>query len=308
MKLIAENLHIISKATREAVISRDKEYIANLIKNMAGCNPDWIDLNIGPARADFSGSMKWLTKILNNITDIPVSFDSTNADEIGKGLSAAKNPSECLINSTNADDKRLKKVLPLAKEYEANLIALTMNSELGIPKECDARLELAMKIQAAAENIGISNEKLYFDPLVLPLGVDQSQAGECLNTIRMLKESFEPPVKTTIGLSNVSNGCPRELRQLINRVFFVMASGCGLDSAIVDVFDSELLRIAQILECGAAESQVDMVYHNLFSLMRDFGDIEDLKYDKNDPAQSAVFKTAEIILNKKVYSNSYLSI
>ena len=87
-----------------------------------------------------------------------------------------------------------------------------------------------------------------------------------------------------------------------------MASGCGLDSAIVDVFDSELLRIAQILECGAAESQVDMLYHHLFSLMRDFGDIEDLKYDKNDPAQSAVFKTAEIILNKKVYSNSYLSI
>ena len=81
MKLAAENLHVISKSTKDALISRDESYIKELIKKMAKKNPDWIDLNIGPAKSNFAGVMKWLVEILNGITDIPVSFDSTNTGE-----------------------------------------------------------------------------------------------------------------------------------------------------------------------------------------------------------------------------------
>lgn len=308
MKLIAENLHIISKTTKEAILARDSVYIENLIKKMSERKPDWIDLNIGPARANFSGTMKWLMEILNDITDIPVSFDTTNTEEIREGLILAKKPSACLINSTSADIERLEKTAALAAESGTNIIALTMNSDIGIPKECDARLELAMEIQSFMENAGICNEKLYFDPLVLPVGVDQSQAGECLNTLRMLKESFEPAVHSTIGLSNVSNGCPAELRPLINRVFLVMAAGCGLDSAIVDIFDSELCRVIKAVESQTPEKASDEAFIDLYDIMKNFGEIEDLVYNAADAEQTAIFKTAEILLNKKVYTNSYLAV
>ena len=128
MKLIAENLHIISKTTKEAILARDSVYIKSLIKKMSERKPDWIDLNIGPARANFSGTMKWLMEILNDITDIPVSFDTTNTEEIREGLILAKKPSACLINSTSADIERLEKTAALAAESGTNIIALTLNS------------------------------------------------------------------------------------------------------------------------------------------------------------------------------------
>ena len=308
MKLISENLHIISKTTKEAILNKDEKFIKELLQRQIATNPDWIDLNIGPARGAFAGTMEWLTNIVQELTDIPISFDSTNADEIKKGLSLAKSPSNCMINSTSADTERLDRVTDLAKSFDANLIALTMNSEIGIPKESDKRLELAFEINAMTEAKEIPNEKVYFDPLILPVCVDQTQATEALNTIRMLKESFDPQIMTTIGLSNVSNGCPKELRPLINKVFMVMAMGCGLDSAIVDSFDTELLRINSMIEKQMPEQDYDNTYLSIYNMMQNFEDIDAIEYDKNDKKQLDIFKTAEILLNKKVYTNSYLEI
>ena len=308
MKLISENLHIISPKTKEAVLNRDESFVKNLLQKQIATKPDWIDLNIGPARGAFAGSMEWLVNITQSLTDIPLSLDSTNIAEISKGLSLAKEPVNWIINSTSADFERLDKVTDAACEYNCNLIALTMNSELGIPKEADKRLELAFEISSVCEEKGINNDRLYFDPLILPVCVEQTQAIEALNTVRMLKESFDPEVMTTIGLSNVSNGCPKELRPLINRVFMVLAMGCGLDSAIVDSFDDELLRVNKIIETGNLQTDYDNAYYSLYNMIQNFEELESVQFDKNNKQQLAIIKTAEILLNKKVYTNSYLEI
>lgn len=308
MKLISENLHIISKSTKEAVLNRDETFIKTLLSRQIETKPEWIDLNIGPARGAFAGTMKWLIDIAQDMTDIPLSLDSTNADEIAVGLELANNPSGWIINSTSADSERLNKVTDLAAKFGSNIIALTMNSELGIPKESDKRLELAFEITAVTESKGIENGKIFFDPLILPVCVDQTQAVEALNTIRMLKESFDPMVNTTIGLSNVSNGCPKELRPLMNRVFMVMAMGCGLDSAIIDSFDHELLRVNKVIETQTKEKSHDRLYLDVFNMMQNFEEIDVLSYDSSVKEQAAIYKTVEILLNKKVYSNSYLEI
>ena len=308
MKLISENLHIISPKTKEAVLNRDESYIKNLLQKQISTKPDWIDLNIGPARGAFAGSMEWLVNITQSLTDIPLSLDSTNIAEISKGLSLAKEPANWLMNSTSADYERLDKVTDAACEYNCNLIALTMNSELGIPKESDKRLELAFEISSVCEEKGIDNCRIYFDPLILPVCVEQTQALEALNTVRMLKESFDPEVMSTIGLSNVSNGCPKELRPLINRVFMVLAMGCGLDSAIVDSFDEELLRVNKMIETGNLQTDYDNAYYSLYNMMQNFEELESIQFDKNNKQQLAIIKTAEILLNKKVYTNSYLEI
>ena len=172
----------------------------------------------------------------------------------------------------------------------------------------DSRLELAFQIIETTSEKGIDNSKLILDPLVLPLVVDQSQASQALDAIRMFKESFDPPVLTTIGLSNVSNGCPKELRPLINQTFLILGAGCGLDTAIVDSFDAELIRINKLLDSRIIEKDHDELILSLFDLMQNFGELEDLKYNKDNKNENNLYKTAEILLNKKIYSNSYLEI
>ncbi len=306
MLLIGENIHIISKTVRDALEKCDEGFALDLIKRQS--HMDYIDLNVGPAKADLEGVLPWLCDLVEKNTSLKISFDTTNSNEMKKGLEVSKSPANCILNSTSADDARLEKMTGLAAAFGSNLIALTMNKELGIPKSADSRLELAFEIIEKTQEKGIKNEKIFFDPLILPISVDQSQAQEALNTIQMIKQSFEPEVKTTIGLSNISNGSPKELRPLINRVFAVLAFGAGLDSAIIDSFDTDLINTLKILEKCEAQTELDKLYLNLSDMIRDFSELEEISYDKTDPKQVEVIKTARILLNKEVYTHSFRQI
>ena len=306
MKLIGENIHIISKSLRNAIINRDETFVNNLIEIQK--QMDYVDLNVGPAKGDLSGVLPWLCGLVEKKTDLRISFDTTNADEMRSGLNICKNASNAIINSTSKDEPRFSAMTALAAEYDCNLVALTMGKEIGIPKTADGRLEIAFEIYENCLEKGIDSDKLYFDPLILPVTVEQSQSKEALHTIQMIKESFDPPVKTLIGLSNISNGAPSELRPLINRVFGVLAYGAGLDAAIIDASDVELVRIFKMLDANSPQNEVDNLYLDLAKMISDFGDLEDVKFDKNSIEQYNVIKTAEVLLDKKIYSNSFTQI
>jgi 5-methyltetrahydrofolate corrinoid/iron sulfur protein methyltransferase len=306
MLLIGENIHIISKTVQNALLERDEKFILDLIKKQS--NMDYIDLNVGPAKGKLEGVLPWLCTLVESNTDLKISFDTRNLDEMKSGLNTTKNPQNSLLNSTSADLDRLEAITDLAADFGSGIIALTMNKEIGIPKSADDRLNLAFEIFEKCQEKGIGNEKIFFDPLILPVSVDQSQAQEALNTIQMIKQSFEPEVMTTIGLSNISNGSPKEIRPLINRVFAVLAYGAGLDSAIVDALDLELINTLKILENQTPASKIDELYINLADMIRDFSELEEISYDKNDLSQVEIIKTARILLNKEVYTHSYKQI
>lgn len=304
MILIGENIHVISKSVQNALIERDEEFINSLIELQK--NMDYADLNVGPAKKTLAGILPWLAGLVRKNTTLGISFDTSNFDEMKKGLEVFSG--KTFLNSTSSDEPRLTDMINLALEYDSNLIALTLNKETGIPKSSDGRLEIAFEIYEKCLENGLDSEKLFFDPLILPVCVDQGQALEALNTIKMIKESFDPPVKTVIGLSNISNGCPKDLRPLINRVFGVLASGAGLDAAIVDAKDLELVRIFRMLETASPSSDVDRLYIELAAMVHDFGEIDDIEYDKNSEEQSNIIKTAKILLNKDIYSHSFTQI
>ena len=306
MKLIGENIHIISKSLRNAIINRNETFVNNLIELQK--NMDYVDLNVGPAKGDLSEALSWLCRLVEGRTDLKISFDTTNADEMREGLRVCRNASCAIINSTSKDEPRFSAMTALAAEYACHLVALTMGKETGIPKTADGRLEIAFEIYENCLENGIDSDKLYFDPLILPVTVDQSQGKEALHTIQMIKESFDPPVKTLIGLSNVSNGAPSELRPLINRVFGVLAYGAGLDAAIIDASDVELVRIFKMLESNSPQNEVDNLYLDLAKMISDFSELEDVKFDKNSIEQYNVIKTVEVLLDKKIYSNSFTQI
>lgn len=304
MILIGENIHVISKIVREALIKRDENFVLDLINSQN--KMDYFDLNVGPAKSDLVEVLPWLAKIIQNNSECGISFDTTNSEEMKKGLEVFKG--KTFINSISLDDERIEKVGGLAVEYGSNLIALTLSKENGIPKDADGRLEIAFSIYEQCLEKGIDNEKLFFDPLILPICVDQSQGIEAINTIKMIKESFDPPVKTVIGLSNISNGCPKDLRPLINRVYASLAFGAGLDAAIIDAKDDELIRILKMLEMNSPKSQLDKLYINLSDMISNFGELDDVEFDKNDLEQLKVIKTARILLNNEIYSHSFTQI
>lgn len=300
MILIGENIHIISKTVRQALEERDENFVKNLAKIMQNC--DVIDLNVGPANGKFDMIFEWLVPLVNNQN---LSFDSTNIGAIKNGLALASEPKKCFINSTSADDEKLETLTDLALEYNCNLIALAMSKETGIPKDADGRMELIFKIYEKCMEKGLESDKIFFDPLILPLNVDQSQANEVINTIRMVKEGFEPKVNAVVGLSNISNGMPSELRPLVNRVFGVMLFGAGLDCAIVDAKDEELLRIMRMLECNNPQTDYDKLYINIANMVQCFGDVDDIEYDKKDSVQVNIIKTAGVLAGKEIFTNSY---
>lgn len=304
MILIGENIHVISKIVREALIKRDENFVLDLIN--AQNKMDYIDLNVGPAKSDLIDVLPWLAKIIQNNSECGISFDTTNSEEMKKGLQSFSG--KTFINSISLDDERIEKIGGLAVEYGSNLIALTLSKEDGIPKDADGRLEIAFNIYEKCLEKGIDNEKLFFDPLILPICVDQSQGIEAINTIKMIKESFDPPVKTVIGLSNISNGCPKDLRPLINRVYASLAFGAGLDAAIIDAKDDELIRILKMLEMNSPKSPLDKLYVNLSDMISNFGELDDIEFDKEDVEQLKVIKTARILLNNEIYSHSFTQI
>lgn len=306
MILVGENIHIISKTVRDGLEKRDEVFVKNLIdvqKNM-----DYIDLNVGPARNELENILPWLCGVVENYSDMKISFDTTNSVEMENGLKSSRNPKNSLINSTSKDLPRLERMTDLAAEYGCGIVALTLSKETGIPKTADGRLEIAFEIYEKCLEKGIESSDIFFDPLILPVSVDQSQAMESLNTIKMIKESFDPPVKTIIGLSNISNGSPIELRPLINRVYAVLAHGAGLDGIIMDAKDEELFRVMRMLDNKQPESSVDNLYLKLAKMIEEFSNLEEIEYDVNESEQVKIIKTVQMLTGEKIYSHSFTQV
>lgn len=238
--MIGERINGLFKDMAKAIQERNPEPIQELAIKQTRAGARFIDINTGPAVDDPEKVMPWLVEVVESVVDTPISIDTVKVKAIEAGLKAVKKK-PALINSTTAERKHLEQILPLAKHYGAAVIGLAMN-EKGVPKDATDRTAIAMEIVAAADEFGIPLTDLYIDPLTLPVGVAQEHAPEALETLRQVKLLSDPAPKTVVGLSNISQKTLH--RPLINRTFLIMAMTCGLDAAIVDVTDNDLVDAA----------------------------------------------------------------
>ncbi len=236
MLVIGELINGMFKDVGKAIANKDKAVIQKLAKDQTQAGAGMLDVNVGPAVADAASAMKWLVETIQEVVDTPLALDSTKPAVIEEGLKLVKK--KAMINSTTADKEKLDLLLPMAKQYNASLIGLTMGKS-GIPRDRNERSQFAAEIVSACMEAGINLADLYLDPVILPVNVAQAQVQEVLESIREFKILSDPPPKTVVGLSNVSQGT--EKRSLINRTFLVMAVACGLDAAIADPLDKELM-------------------------------------------------------------------
>ena len=236
MIIIGERINGMFRAVRDALAKGDKAAIHKLAKGQMESGANYLDVNIGPASAEPLQAMEWLVTTIREVTDAPLALDSPKPEVIEAGLKLAG--SKAMINSTDASGAKLASLMPLAAKYGVPIIGLTM-SEKGIPGDAAGRAEMAMQIVASAMEHGVPTDQIFLDPLILPANVTQQTCLEVLEAIRQCKLLCDPPPKTVLGLSNVSQGA--KYRELINRTYLVMAISAGLDAAIADPFDKELM-------------------------------------------------------------------
>lgn len=238
MLAIGEKINVISRKIGLAMKERDPEPIVQMAKAQVEAGANMLDINIGPGTKDGPGRMEWLVKTVQEVVDVPCSLDSLNPEAIEAGLKVHKG--QALINSTNGEQERLKTYLPLAQKYDAKIIGLTMTK--GIPRDATERAAIAVDIMMAAMETGVPVENLYLDPLVLPIKVAQNQAEEVFEAIKLFRQLNDPPLKTVVGLSNVSNGITGEIKSRLDRVYLACLMTLGLDAAILEPLDTELMN------------------------------------------------------------------
>ena len=292
MILIGENLNVMSKELGEAFKNRDPKPVRAMVEAEVKAGVDVLDLNIGPARKDGPDFMRWLINTVQEVTDLMLCPDTTNMEAMEAGLAICKN--EVLINSVSARPERMAVLVPMAKKYGASFIGLTLSTE-GIPRDNNERGLYAAEILAAAATNEIPEEKIWFDPLILPVNTQQMQLAACTEFIMMLKD-LAPQAKSTGGLSNVSNGAPKHLRGILNRTYLIILKRYGMYSVIVDAFDKELNAIAK-----EKMPELDVLIYKVM-------DGEAIDMAKLSREEQEYVKTARVLLGQTLYSDSWLEL
>ena len=292
MILIGENLNIISQTLGPALKERNPQPIQEMARAEAKAGVDYIDLNIGPARRGGEELMEWVVKTVQEVTDKPLCLDTTNQAAMEAGLKVCKN--KVLINSVSLQPERLEKGLSLAKNYKADMIGLLWGVD-GMPRDANERAVLAVDIVYKANELGIQNENIWIDPIASPISVEINQVKSCVEFMSMLGD-IAPGCKSTVGLSNISNGAPAHLRPPLNRTYLIMLMRNGQYSAIVDAFDTELVKIAR----GEMPEIVDLVYRVMDGEKPDMSSLSQ--------KEKEYVKTVRVLTGESLYSHSWLEI
>jgi 5-methyltetrahydrofolate--homocysteine methyltransferase len=234
MKIIGEKINGSRKRVKMAISNRDTEFIQDLAKRQEAAGAAWLDVNAGTHPDQEPEDLVWLVKTIQDVVDIPLCLDSANPAALTRALAAAEKIP--MINSINGEEDRLRGILPLAADYECDVIALAMDG-LQIPRESKDRLAVVESIMKATRAAGIPDARIYVDPLVMAVSTHIESGTIFFDTMRKVREIY-PDVHFTAGLSNISFGLPA--RALINRTFLVLAMEAGLGSAICDPLDKDL--------------------------------------------------------------------
>jgi len=194
-----------------------------------------LDVNAGIPLADEPAILAKAVQLVQSITDLPLSIDSSIVAALAAGLAVYKG--KPLVNSVTGEEERLEAVLPLVKKYGAAVVAIS-NDETGISEDPDVRFEVAKKIVQRAADYGIPASDVVVDPLVMPIGAINQAGVQVMYLLRRLKNELK--VNTTCGASNVSFGLPA--REAVSAVFLTMAIGAGLTSAIMNPLHLEIVK------------------------------------------------------------------
>jgi 5-methyltetrahydrofolate corrinoid/iron sulfur protein methyltransferase len=244
MIIFSERVNGMYRDIRKAINTKDPGPIQEQAKEQVAGGADVIDINLGPTKGDPVENFVWLARIVKEVTDRTISLDSAKPDllvEAVPKVKAAVGDTKLIVNSSTADPDCMGKLVPLAAEHNCGMVGLTMDKE-GVPGNVEKRVECGATFIMTAMEAGITPEDIYIDPIILPVNVAPKQPMNVMGAISELRVVSDPPPHFIIGLSNVSQKCL--MTNLLNRTYLVMCVAAGLDAAIMDAADKDLVEAA----------------------------------------------------------------
>jgi len=255
MKLIADNLRITRPDIRRALQRLDPAPVQALVKTCEDRGAWAIDVNTGPLGKQAETGMRFFMDAVQAVTDLPLLIDTANPDAMAAGMKAAKN--RIILNGFSLEPRKLEQILPLARDYDADIVGFLLYPDSRVPADATQRFEVAMELMEAAEAAGVARERVIIDPVIPPLAWADGiiQAREVVKVIRTLPDLLGFPVKTIGGISNLGTNAPDKIARLaVEKSYAAMLASAGLDYALLDILNPDLVRAARVSGILAEET------------------------------------------------------
>jgi len=236
MIIVGERINSTRTSIQEALQAGDEEALVREARDQWAAGADYLDVNTATM---LDTEVEWMTRLVTGIQarlpEALLAIDSPNAAALEAGLRAHRG--RAMLNSITGERERIEAVLPLVREFQPRVIALTMDDE-GLQREADKRFAIGARLIELLAREGVPPDNVFVDPLIFPVSAEGDAGRIALDIMDKLKAAY-PGVHTICGLSNVSHGLP--VRRQINQVYMLMAMSRGLDAAIVDPLDQRMM-------------------------------------------------------------------
>jgi 5-methyltetrahydrofolate--homocysteine methyltransferase len=258
MIIIGEKINGTIVSVKQAIMERNAVYIEQLARKQAAAGAAFLDVYAGTSPDREPEDLKWLINVVENAVETPLCVDSRYPQTLVDVLPYVKRPG--LINAVTDEAGVPAAIFPLVKQYNCGVVALTLDQH-GIPKSVQARVKITEKLIHLAKCYQIDKDRIYVDPLVTSLAADSESFKVFIETVKTIKMNF-PSIKIISGLSNISACMPR--RKFINRSFLVLAMQAGMDSAILDPLDTELMGLVYAVNTMLGQDNFTLKYIRAF--------------------------------------------
>jgi 5-methyltetrahydrofolate corrinoid/iron sulfur protein methyltransferase len=258
MLVIGEKVNVINHRIGTAVKDRDQGPIQEMALRQLEHGADVLDVNMGPATKGGPETMRFVVEAIQEVAECRLCLDTMNPEAMRAGLEVCTQ--QPIINSTSAERARLETFLPMAKEFEAEIIGLTM-TEAGVSRDTEERVMAASTIMMAMMEFDVPLDRVYLDPLLLPICVAQNQAPAAIESVAMFKQLNSPPLKAVVGLSNIYNGCAERVKDSLATTLLGLLMDAGLDAAIMDADDPRQMEMAR--SDGISDADVEGLERDL---------------------------------------------
>lgn len=254
MIVIGEKINGSIPAVAEAIANRDADFIKNRAKMQEEAGATFIDCCASVPEEEEVETLKWMIDCIQEVTDLPISVDSPSPDILLQVFPYCKRPG--LINSVSGEGDKIDKIFPAIADTKWEVICL-LSDDTGIPKCAADRLKVFDKIMAKAKEYGIAPSRMHIDPLVEMLCTSENGIETNTEVISTVRSQY-PDIHITAAVSNISFNLP--VRKMINLGFTVLAMNAGLDSAILDPTNRDLMGVIYATEALLGEDEYCMEY------------------------------------------------
>lgn len=258
MIIIGEKLNGSIPSMAKAIAEKNETYIRDLAKKQSAAGAHFLDVCASVPEEGELEILKWLIGLVQEASDTPICIDSPSARVCAEAIPFCKKPG--LINSVSGEGDKIDRIFPVIADTGWECVAL-LSDDKGIPQNVERRLEVFDFIMKKAAEYKIAPERLHIDPLIEMLAASEDGISTVVTTIKKVKEQY-PDIHVTGGASNISFNLPA--RKYINRAFIILAMNAGMDSAILDPLNKDMMGLLYATEALLGLDDYCLEYINAF--------------------------------------------